>query len=580
MPQVIVGFIAAVGVPGLLTSAGGLTLAGGLVAGAVSVGLGVGLNYVAGLFMGGQGGPTPQDVKTTVRNSTAPRSRLYGLGMSGGAYAMLESYEGELLFVLCFAHGQIDGFEAFYADGRLLELDGAEGWATNDPYNGDSLKIRTREGAATQTAFPYLIDNLPAGTWTEDHRLDRIACALVIAKGVEQERFNNVYPNRVPNVLPVFRGARVLDPRSGLTEWTANLALCLRDYLTHETGARIPGSRIANSTFAAAADICDEFVNTNGDAPIRRYHGAVRYTFDEEPLAVVRRFLLAMDGRLYLTPEGKIGLQVGKWVEPTVTITDEHVLDFNLTQGASALSRANQITGKYTHAAAAYSETTAAPWRDEAAIALDGLRPLDVPAYAIQHHNHMARIQKIIGHRANPNWKGWVRVDLVGLKCMGERWIDLEVTMLGISESFEIEEIGIDIKTMTVVMSVSSMSSTAYDFDPATEEGTPPKVPGGIEAAAVPSPSSVVLDDIRRGGADLLALTVDAPPSPSLEVRASYKKTSDTSWRNFAMQEDDDTGDYYGEAGPMDPGTYEARARYVSLGRRGPWVPSGTVTIT
>ncbi|RAH99188.1 hypothetical protein DLJ53_21825 [Acuticoccus sediminis] len=604
MPQLLLTAVAALGVPGLVTSAGGLTALGGVI----SAGLGIGLNFAAQLLLAPKPNrPKPQDVKNVVRASVTARSRHYGRGRWGGSLAFIETYSGDLYQIVCFGHGRVDAFETFYVDDRPVTLD-TNGWATDDPYKGNSVRIDWRFGTELQTAYEIMLSDLPEGVWTADHRIASVAHALIVANAVSQGRFNNVYPNRIPTLNVVGRGARVYDPRIPGNAWSANLALCLRDYLVYEYGGRIDPARVHMGSFSTAADICDEAVPVKAGGTIPRYHGALSYSFEEEPRSVLERFLAAMDGRTYLAPDGRIALLVGKWAAPTITITDGHVIDYDIEDGSGAHRSANEIMVKYTQIEANYSETTADAWRDEASIAAYGIMSSSPELYEIQHHNHARRIAKILAHRANPRWTGTIRTTLFGMQCIDQRWISLQLADLDIDETFEIMSFALDLRTMTVMLTVQSFSSDAYDFDAATEEGDAPAVPDSIEAAALPAPASVSLtsdtrtvssvtytdtDTVWNNGEEsnntttnnvtetvsavTLQITVAAPPSSALEARAQYRVEPGGAWRSVTLTDDD--GPPYGEVSGVARGqTYRARARYVSAGKEGTWVTSSTVS--
>lgn len=568
MPVAIVGLIATLGVPGLVTSAGGLTALGGVL----SAGIGLGLNFAASLLLPGPSKPKPKDVQGVVRASVSARARHYGRGRWGGSLSLIESQEGALYQVVCLGQGPIDAIETYIVDDRLLTVD-VDGWATSDPYGGITVQILSRLGTTTQAAYQPLIDNLPTGVWTSEHRARGIADALLIANPVTQEAFATIYPNRIPTLNVIGRGALVFDPRDSSTAWSSNLPLCLRDYLTSEEGARIPASMIDDVTFAAAADIADEDVPIKAGGTIKRYHGALSYSFDEEPRSVLERFLAAMDGRTYLTPEGKIGLLVGKWVAPTVTITDDHILEYDMEDGSGAHLSANEILVKYTQVEANYAETTADAWRDETSIAAYGVLSRSPEIYEIQHHNHARRIAKILAHRANPRWKGTIRTHLFGMHALDQRWITVQLGDLDIDEDFEVMGFKLDTTTspVSVILTVQSFSSDAYDFNPATEEGTAPAVPDDVEETPIPEPASVVLS----GTTDLVELAVSTPPSPALEIQAQWRRDPSGNWKDFPLNDDG-----LGETGPVAASQdYRARARYRSAGRQGAWVLSNILEL-
>lgn len=605
MPQALLPLIAALGVPGLVTATGTLTVLGQLIGAGLGVALTIGVNL---LFA--PRGPKPQDVKGVVRSSVAPRQKHYGQVRVGGHLMFIETIDGDLFQVVALGQGPINQYVTFYADDNELTLEGVTtGFATNEPYDGDSIEIDNKLGTASQDAFATLVQE--ASQWTVNHRLRGVAAVLCIARGVKQERVSEVYPNRIPVVNAVIRSVSVFDPRTSVTEFSTNLALCLRDYLVSADGARVDASLIDEASFSVAADICDEDVPIKAGGTIKRYHGGLTYSFDSEPKDVLERFLAAMDGRLYLNADGQIALLVGKWVEPTITLTDEHVLEFDFEDGAGPFRSANEIIVKFTHVEADYSEATADPWRNETSISEEGAVLSVAPEmYEIQHHNHARRMAKILERRAMPRWLGTIRTTLYGLRCFDQRWISLQVADLQIDETVEITKWTLDPGTMTVVMEVQSFAADAYDFNPATEEGTAPTVPEEPQETGIPAPAEVTLQarsetlgDVDTSYTDtdtiydevtgnettqnevIRATTVNAyvlvarvpdPPSQSLEVRFEYRRTSDQEWSPM----DSNRGYFVGRSPPVSQGeTYVARAQYRSFGSASGWTLSPEVTV-
>ena len=347
MPQALVGLIGVI-IPGLTTAAGGLTLLGSVL----SAGIGLGISYGLNRVLGGQQQPTPEDVSTVVQASTTVRTRHCGRVRVGGSRVFIETENGNLHQIIAFGQGEFDAIEGYYIDDGVFTLGpaagttGTTGWVQESPHNGRSVYIETRLGTATQTAFSTLVSRFPS-IWTNDHRLAAISCAHIIQHAVKAEDFGSVYPNRIAEVQVLARGAKVLDTRTGVTAWSTNLPLCLRDYLTHPDGARIPAEMINVASINAAATIADELVALKAGGNIPRYHGSLSYAFNEEPIAVINRFLAAMDGRLFLGSDGKITLTVGQWVEPTVTISDDDdadvVLEYSVKDGAGPFASFDEI---------------------------------------------------------------------------------------------------------------------------------------------------------------------------------------------------------------------------------------------
>ncbi len=108
-------------------------------------------------------------------------------------------------------------------------------------------------GSPSQTADTNLVaENVG---WTSDHRLR--GRAYIYAKlGFYADR----WPTGIPTLKAEVRGRKIYDPRTTLTAWSDNPALCIRDYLTAGHGLGAGAAEIDDATVIAAANICDEYV--------------------------------------------------------------------------------------------------------------------------------------------------------------------------------------------------------------------------------------------------------------------------------------------------------------------------------
>jgi hypothetical protein len=568
----------------------------------------IGFNLITSLLFQPKG-PKPQDVQGVIRQSVPVRTRHYGLRRLGGALLFIETHRGNLYQVIALGQGEFDGFEEFIVDNRTVTLT-AEGYVNSLPYmsndtdppsipgGGYILRILSRNGTEDQTAFDMLVEKFPT-IWTADHRNRGIANAMLYARGVGQQSFSRNYPNRIPILNAIARTSKLYDPRqagqiiddpstwaytapalSGGTAFSAapgrNLALQLADYLRADDGMQNPAALIDWESVATAANVCDEVVTTKAGGTIARYHGGLSYMLSAEPRDVISRFLQAMDGRLYLTPAGKIGMMAGAWIEPTVTIRHSAIIMHELTDGSGPLREANEIIVKYVDAEAQFAEVSCDPWRDEADITATGaVKTMPVEAYEVESHNHARRIAKLAARRASPRWQGTIVADLSAMEAWDQRWIRIQEDDLGIDETFEVQGITLDIDEMTVTLKVISFDATAYDFDPATEEGTAPTRPEALEEEAIPTPANVTAQVEQQSvnasvSVAVITLSWDAPEEESLVADAQISVSGSGVWTNLVVNATNDEA----VSGPLVDGEdYDVRVRFRSAqGTTGPWV--------
>ncbi len=538
MPQAVVGFIAAIGVPGLVGAAGSLTFAGNLLAGAIGLGISAGINA---LF--GQKASTlkPQDVKSTLRQSVLVRRKHYGRVMTSGGYVFYRSRRGGLYMVIYIGQGPTAAFREHYIDDRPVTLD-AQGFIQAKPFNG-KIQIETRRGLPTETYFSSIAAIFPA-IWGPSHRGDGCISVAILAKGVKQEKFNSVYPNRIPQYKGLRDDGIVYDPRTGVSGWNPNLNLIYLDYLRNSDGAGIAWDYFDEDDFAVAADVADEILPTNGGGTVRRYHGQLSYDLTTEPADIIERMETATDSRIYLKANGKIGIHPGIWVEPTIRIHDGCIVSYEMSDSSGPLREANEVTLQYTNPLAGYSEAACDPWRDEADISAQGTRTIPIEAYEIQNHHHGRRVQKLKAERAAARWQGKIVTDLWGIQARGERRIYLEIAELGIDfEPFEIEDYQEDDDTMTVMMQVRSCRPSMYIVTSA-EEGTPPPVPPSTEDEDLDPPANLVVIGSQRNvsGSNKVAVITATwsayPDRDDLRAYAQISLADQNKWKPMTVAED------------------------------------------
>ena len=147
-----------------------------------------------------------------------------------------------------FSH--VEGVITFHSSALAHSI--SAGYVWTDPF----VVVRKHLGDPNQLADTLLMDE-SGDLWTENHRLREI-CYLYVRMRVNPA--NNKFPNGIPNVKARVRGKKLYDPRDGVTRWTDNWALVVRDYLTGEHGLNASASEIDDASLIAAANICDERV--------------------------------------------------------------------------------------------------------------------------------------------------------------------------------------------------------------------------------------------------------------------------------------------------------------------------------
>lgn len=298
---------------------------------------------------------SPQERKQVLRAAAAPKLAIYGEVMGSGVLFFAEEQPGEqdqdelLHMCIAIAGHEIDGIGQIYLDDAPIESFGE--YVTWELHNN------------RQVADPFLLENCPS--WSSD----------MIGKGIAFLRislkFNaDKFPNGIPNIKLVKRGYKVLDPRTGLTAWSANSALVYLHYL--KTFCDVKDTDILLEQFKSCANICDELVNTSAGTGFRyRTHG--EFDFNESRTKVMEALLLSCAGDRVYTG-GKHGMMVGAYQGPaTLELHSRQVIgDIQITPETAERDRFNTYKGKFINAKEKWIEADFPPVQVAEWVAQDG----------------------------------------------------------------------------------------------------------------------------------------------------------------------------------------------------------------
>ena len=285
-----------------------------------------------------------------VRSPIAARSIIYGRCRVSGTivYISTTGTKNEYLhLVVALAGHEVEAIDEIYFNDEEVPLTG------NLPtgfYSGVAL-INKKRGVPNDTADADLIAatvNLTDGKWTSDHKLSGIAY-LYVRLTWDAEK----YPSGIPNISAVVRGKKVYDPRSPANPnaYSANAALCLRDYLTTSLGMGMTTAEMDDTAFGAAANICDENVEikpeTSPATEENRYEANGVVSTSASPDENIGKLLSAMGGLIAYTG-GKIAPYAAAYRIPTVTFSEKHFVGpISVQTRTSARDRVNSVKGVY-----------------------------------------------------------------------------------------------------------------------------------------------------------------------------------------------------------------------------------------
>lgn len=106
-------------------------------------------------------------------------------------------------------------------------------------------------GSSSQTVDTYL-NSVKPSQWTANHRL-RGRAYVTVTLDLEEPRFQA----GPPQITFKVKGKKLYDPRTSLTTYSKNPALCIRDYITAPYGLGCSAAEVDDASVIAAANACD-----------------------------------------------------------------------------------------------------------------------------------------------------------------------------------------------------------------------------------------------------------------------------------------------------------------------------------
>lgn len=397
--------------------------------------------------------------------------------------------------VIVLAAHQSSAIEDIYFNDGAVAFDGS-GNATAEPYKQGSTvfaNVYKHLGASNQAADEVLVTN-SGGKWTSGHRLRGLTYVHAMLRFDEK-----AYASGLPNISAVVKGREIYDPRDEETAWSDNAALCILDYIMSDFGLGATLDEIDLDSFIAAANICDETVDTLIGTE-KRYTCNGVVDLSGKPNDILEDMLTSCAGFLTYTG-GKWRLKVGAYDAPVLTIEPKHAREpLLLKPHRSRYKLVNTIRGAFVSPLHQWQPTEYPPVTREVYVAQDGdeeaAATLDLPytqshtmaqriAYIALEKNrrqkqilfpaNMIGFQVAAGSTIAVNWP---RMGLAGLPCQVTNWLMTEE--LGVD--LTLDEDGSDVYSFAV-SDLSPLGDAPAVIAP-NNASVPPTLPAnlGIEA--------------------------------------------------------------------------------------------------
>ena len=306
-----------------------------------------------------------QGTLVNARDATAPADFVYGEVRKGGTITYYESTGEKNKFlhqIIVLAGHEVAEIGDIYINEKPVTLD-SNGYVTDTEWvidggaNASGIRIFKHDGSQTSTADTFAnsaTESLNSTLLTESELTGGNALdANFVGRGiaylyVRYEFDQTVFANGVPLITAKVKGKKVEDPRTGVTGYSNNAALCIRDFIISEYG--LNDSAVDDVVFSAAANESDESVALSGSGTEKRYtiNGIIKASSPTGK--VLGEMATACAGTLFWG-SGYWKLKVGAYSAPVKTLTlDDLRGPINVNTRSSMRDSFNGVTGTFNNA--------------------------------------------------------------------------------------------------------------------------------------------------------------------------------------------------------------------------------------
>ncbi|WP_458718331.1 phage tail tip fiber protein [Pseudomonas gregormendelii] len=358
----------------------------------------------------------------TVRSSKAPVRFILGRVATGGVLVWAQEQSGNqadgewLHMVYVLSEGAIDSLENIYLGEEEIGSFGA--------FASYELIVNPTQVNA------FLKTNCPG--W-KDSQIGRGLSFVRVSLRYSAEKF----PSGIPDARFVVKGRNdIFDPRTGATGYSANTALHILWYLRARCG--VPDDEIVFSTFASAANVCDETV-TNADGSVsQRYRTACVIGADEQRTGVLQKLEAACAGKL-IRVGGRWMLQAGAYYGPYDFELTEDMVVGTITGSTEPANDAaiNVVRGTFVDPSQSWTETDYPEVRVDQWVIEDGGEAAETLTFSyVTDPYQCQRLANIELRRRRAGGTISIPMNLSGYNCRPGRVIRVNLPSLNILGEF------------------------------------------------------------------------------------------------------------------------------------------------
>ena len=399
-------------------------------------------------------------LSTTVQSPVQSRPLIYGRTRTAGTliYIQTTGDDGKYLhMVQAIAGHEIDAYEKVYIDDELLWENGS----IVAKYQ-DNVNLNLYTGDQT-TADNDLVTQ--STEWDNTCILNDTAYLYI---RVEYDA--DLFTNGIPNITALVRGKKVHDPRTGLTEWSDNPALCIADYINDDKYG-LTNITINQASLIASANVCEQQVTyeipTEPDQQHNRYALNGYVDSGDKVSSNIENMLTAMFGNVVYS-QGELFINAGYYTAPVLDIDESMMVgEMTLQTKQSRRNQYNAVKGTFlssenNYVLADYPSQLSSTYavEDGEPIYLDMTLPFTTDNYRAQ------RLAKLALGKSRQQRVITVPVNLVGLKVRAGDNIRITNDKLGLNNAiYEVLDYELDYSSeMTVNLVCAETGASVYDW--------------------------------------------------------------------------------------------------------------------
>ncbi|MCF6304405.1 MAG: hypothetical protein L3J33_03430 [Rhodobacteraceae bacterium] len=524
------------------------------------------INVAVGLLTNalfGRNDSIPSGITTMVRDGTMPQRIVYGTRRVSGPIAYIESTGGDgkylHLVIVIAAHESNAITKVYFGDELALDGNTFQGnWA-------NFCRIKKHLGTDTQAADADLVSDSD-GYWTAEHQLLG-QTYLYVRLLYDQDQFTS----GLPNISAVIEGRKVYDPRDASTAFSANPALCIRDFMFDtKHGLAIKADEWDEAACITLANLADEAVTMLDAGSQPRFEcNAVVNTSANYSRILESMLISVLGGISYI--KGQFVIFGAEYRTPTITLTESDIVGSVKIETAVTNSRNyNGVKGQFVPAQNNYTDDEYPAVLSATYEAADGdPQYLSVDFPFETNEERAQRNAKLLLNKSRQKITFSAAFKLSALELVPSDNVMLTLSRYGWdAKVFEVLAVNLDIHVIapTVTLSLRETASTVYDWAASDADpylaGQPTNLPNPLDLTP---PAFTTSDELKQQGRAVVgALVVDLSAYKSVFVgtfQVEGKISTDTEWTTFGsgMQSK------FEWLGVIDGITYDVRARVLSL---------------